>query len=101
MTKLGMNADAISSLATQLDGEAAKLQAVMVAVDQLVTRVGSEWHGTDAMQFADWWRSKHKVVLQRVHDSVAGLAQSAKNNVSEQRHISGADARGAVGATSV
>lgn len=92
MTKLGMNADAVSSLASQLDGEAAKLQTVIGTVEQLVSRVGNEWRGPDAMQFADWWHSKHRVILQRAHDSIAGLAQSARNNVVEQARVSGASA---------
>lgn len=92
MTRLGMNVDAIGTLATQLDGQAAAILQVMASVDGLVNKSQVEWRGVDAQQFTDWWRGKHRPTMQRVHDSIAGLAQSAKNNATEQQRASGVHA---------
>jgi uncharacterized protein YukE len=88
MTKLGMNADAVESLANKLDAHASGIGSAIAQIEALVNRATSEWRGNDAQAFSNWWHSKHKPALQRAHDSIAGLAQSAKNNVADQKGVS-------------
>ena len=99
MTKLGMNAEAVEALAQKLDMQAGQLQTAIGQIESLVNRAVNEWHGNDAQAFGNWWHSQHKPAMQRAHDAIAGLAQSAKNNVAEQRGVSntqGASGQGPV-----
>lgn len=96
MTKLGMDVEQISSLAERLAGQAHALDRVIAAVESLVARAGTDWHGQDAQDFAGWWHNKHKPALRSASSSVAGLARAARDNVAEQHRVSGATLPGAV-----
>lgn len=97
MTKLGMNDQEITALAGQLDGQAKSLDGIITAVESLVHRAVAEWQGQDARDFEGWWHNQHKPALQNATQSVAGLAQSARNNVSAQDRASAVSSGGAGG----
>jgi uncharacterized protein YukE len=93
MTLQGMDAGVVRDVANRVDAQAEQLLRAVSAIDNLVQQCAQAWRGQDAHDFVGWWQSQHKPALQRAHDSLAGLAQSARNNASDQdtaSHASGA-----------
>jgi len=93
-----MDVEAIRVLAAKLDGQAQRLTSVITHINGLVDGLPHVWSGPDAQDFVGWWQNKHRPALQGAHDSVAGLAQSAKNNAAEQEKTSSTS--GSSGSTS-
>jgi uncharacterized protein YukE len=87
-----MDVNAIQALAGQLDAEAQRLVGIIGSVESLVRRAGAEWHGPSSIQFAADWHNRYRPAMQRAHDSIAGLASSARNNAAEQVRASTAAA---------
>ena len=85
----GMDADAVRSAATRLDGEAVRLTSIISAIDNNVGHAEQVWRGHDLEQFVGWWRTQHRPALLRAHESITGLARSLVNNASDQDHASG------------
>lgn len=87
-TEVGMDTGLIREFATKLDQSAQQLATVISSVTAIVGRIQSVWVGPDANEFVGWWNNQHRPALQSAHDSVAGLAQSARNNASAQDTVS-------------
>jgi uncharacterized protein YukE len=101
-TKTGMDADAVRNLASKLDGEATRLSSAISHIDSLMSQVQSMWRGADAQRHVGWWQQQHRPQLMQAHQAIAGLAQSARNNASDQDQTSatGGASGHAVGSTS-
>jgi len=84
----GMDVDAVTSLAGQLDAQASQITSTINAIDGIVSNMEANWKGADASEFQGWWLSQHKPALQSAEQAVSGLAQSARNNVSAQQSAS-------------
>lgn len=88
MTKLGMDAAAIRGFAAQLDAEAHRVLGMVSAIDLLVRHIGIHWTGENAQRFVAEWQGQLRPSMQRAHDSIAGLAASARNNAAAQESVS-------------
>ncbi len=95
MSEAGMDVEVVRGIAAKLDGEAGRIAAVVTDVDRLLSGAHSDWLGRDAEQFVGWWNQQHRVALLALHDAIAGLAQSARNNASVQDTTSGSTEGGA------
>jgi len=95
----GMDVVAVRDIATKLDSEAAHLSGVIAAIDGAVTRLPGIWVGKDSSEFVGWWQHQHRPAIQKVHDSIAGLAVSARNNAADQEQASGGSSQGPAAAT--
>lgn len=96
---LGMDVDAVRGVATKLDALTHALAQILGAVDGLARHASSFWLGPDAHEFNDWWTNQHKPALERVHEAMRELAQSARNNADEQERASNGTAPVAASAT--
>ena len=85
----GMNVDQVENLGRQLQGKGDEIDALMNAINGLIDQLQTEWKGQDATEFKGWWDSQHRPALQALRDAIKGLGQSALNNASEQRQVSG------------
>jgi len=93
MTKLGMDAGEVRRFAGQLDAQAIRIQQIVAAVDGLVRLADAHWHGANGQRFHADWHGRERAQLLRAHDSIAGLAESARNNANDQATVSSADRR--------
>ena len=84
----GMDVDAVSSLAGQLDSQASHIQSVISAIDGIISSLEGSWRGADAVEFQGWWQSQHRPHMVAVEAAVSGLAQSARSNVAQQQQAS-------------
>jgi WXG100 family type VII secretion target len=97
MAKLGMDDQAVRALAGQLDGHAKAIAGLVGQIEGVVSRMHVSWHGDDATSFVNWWHNQHRPALQRAHDAITGLAQSARNNATEQDRVSAVATGGQAG----
>lgn len=83
----GMNPEEVEALGKELQTMA---EQVNTMCGQLSSKVGATtWVGPDATTFkGDWW-PKHEAHLRAVANDLHGFGQSALNNASEQRNVSG------------
>lgn len=83
----GMNPDEVEALGQQLKQMASQISDIC---GQLNSKVNSTtWVGPDANMFkGDWW-PQHQQHLNKVSQDLDGFGQSALNNASEQRNVSG------------
>ena len=89
MARMGMDVDEVERAGRDLKGLANDLRGLMSRIDGVVNNLPSIWEGKDANDFVqDWWPG-HKRNLDQVIGSIDGLGQSALNNASEQRNVSG------------
>ncbi|WP_022878981.1 CHAP domain-containing protein [Microbacterium sp. B19] len=95
-----MDVDEVERAASDLKARASDIDAITTRLDAVVNRLRDVWEGKDADEFVHQWWPQHKRVLQTVKDSVFGLGQSAQNNASEQRQVSGGSATSAGNAAS-
>lgn len=79
-----MDPQEVRILANRLRAQADALTAVANQVDGIVRNIGQSWHGPVATDFIGWWQNTHRPALLKAKDAVAGLAQSADNNASQQ-----------------
>jgi uncharacterized protein YukE len=89
MARLGMDVDQVESAGRALKDRAAAIDNVVVAIDKVVKTLPSVWEGPDAQKFVNEWWPEHRKQLVAAGTTVAGLGQSALNNASEQRDVSG------------
>ncbi|MDH6246235.1 WXG100 family type VII secretion target [Mycobacterium sp. OTB74] len=89
MAQLGMDADAVENAARQLKAQADQIGSLLAQIDKTVNGLSSIWHGQDATQFVTQWWPQHKKSLAAAQSAIAGLGQSAQNNATEQRQVSG------------
>ncbi len=85
----GMDFDTVEQLAHQLKAKAHDIEQIVGNIDRMVNELQGVWKGHDAAQFRDWWTSQHRPNLVRAREAIDGLGQSALNNASEQRQVSG------------
>jgi len=90
----GMDPQAVLSIATGLDSQSGHIQNTIVTVDGIVQNMMQNWHGSDAQTFLGWWQNQHRPALVAAGQSISGLAQSARNNVSQQETTSAPTAAG-------
>lgn len=89
MARMGMDVDQVASAGKALKERAAEIDALVGKLDGIVRAIPGAWVGPDAQQFVNEWWPEHKKTLQAASSHVAGLGQSALNNASEQREVSG------------
>lgn len=90
----GMDVDRIREIAQQLDGQAERLQGFVTVIDGLIQETIGTWNGNDAETFISWWHNQHRPAILRVHETLRGMADSARNNASEQERTSAATGSG-------
>jgi WXG100 family type VII secretion target len=84
----GMDVDAVTGMAGQLDSQASQIQSVISSIDGIISNMEGSWKGADALEFESWWQSQHRPAMVAVETAVTGLGQSARNNVSQQQTAS-------------
>ena len=84
----GMDVEAVSSLAGQLDTHASQINSTISAIDGIISNMEGSWKGRDAVEFQGWWQSQHRPHMLAVEHAISGLAQSARNNVQQQQAAS-------------
>ena len=89
MVRLGMDVEAVESVGRALKQRGDHVTAVVRAVDGLIETADAQWWGGRGREFVREWRTVHRPALLKVAGSVRGLGQSALNNASEQRDVSG------------
>ena len=89
MARMGMDVEAVESIAKGIQSDADRLGQLTTSIEALVRRLPGLWEGADAMRFVNDWWPQHRKTLGAVQESVRGLGQSALNNASEQRQASG------------
>jgi len=95
---IGMDTSEIEFLAVRLRNEAEAISGVVDALDRAVYDIGQNWRGPMASEWLGWWQGRHRPALCAAQASVAGLAQSADNNVKQQQQAS--SVQGGAGAAS-
>lgn len=90
MARMGMDVDAVESIARSIQGDADRLGQLTANVEALVRKLPGLWDGADASRFVQQWWPQHRKTLTAVQESVRGLGQSALNNAAEQRQASNA-----------
>ena len=99
MARMGMDVDQVESAGKELKARSQEIDALVAKVDGIVRKLPGVWDGPDAQQFVNEWWPEHKKTLAHVSTSVAGLGQSALNNASQQREVSGSNGGGGLGQT--
>lgn len=94
MARTGMDVDQISAAGNALKERAADIDALVAKIDGIVRNMPGVWDGPDSQQFVNEWWPEHKRTLVAASAHVAGLGQSALNNASEQREVSGSSGGG-------
>ncbi len=83
----GMNPDEVDRLGGDLQRIASDIAA---KIKEIESKIGStSWVGPDARKFKDEWWPGHRSSLKKIQSDLHGFGQSAKNNASEQRQVSG------------
>ena len=94
MARMGMDVEAVESIARGIQGDAERLGELTASVEALVRRLPGLWRGSDATRFVEQRWPQHRTTLAAVQESVRGLGQSALNNAADQRAASDATAGG-------
>ena len=89
MAQLGMDADVVEGLGHQLKQQAQEIGNVINQINHIVGQLESNWWGPDAQTFANDWWPQHRTELNNALNNIDGLGQSALNNATEQRNVSG------------
>lgn len=89
MARMGMDVDAVEQIGKALQSQANALGDLIRQMDGSVNHLPSIWEGKDANDFVQVWWPQHRKALQAAQQQVHGLGQSALNNASEQRNVSG------------
>lgn len=79
-----MDPDQVRGFASQLRGQAQRINAVVGSVDAIIHQIGHVWQGPSATEFISWWQQQHRPNLVRIEQEIVGLAQAADHNVAEQ-----------------
>ncbi|WP_155943224.1 hypothetical protein [Mycobacterium sp. 141] len=89
MARMGMDVDQVEAAGRQLKTQAGKIDALIKEINGVVTGLTSIWDGPDAKTFVNDWWPKHRQALVAAQHEIEGLGQSALNNASDQRNVSG------------
>jgi uncharacterized protein YukE len=84
-----MDPEVVEGIGNDLKRQGDAINQTISAINSLISRAEGAWHGHDAQEFKGWWESQHRPALHRAMEAVSGLGQSALNNASEQRQVSG------------
>ena len=95
---VGMDPAAIRRLATQLGNSAGQLEAVAVAVQQVIDDAVSQWEGVDGQDFVAAWSGQHRLQLNESAGAVRLLAETASLNADAQDETSSVAGTGLGGA---
>ena len=82
--RLGMNANAIRSLADQMSHVAESLSSVLGAVEASVRGAGASWSGEDAESFHSSWSAQYSPDIAAIITDISALANNARANAREQ-----------------
>lgn len=86
MALVGMDIEAVRTLATQMDTKASDIDAI---ANTLNSKLGNtEWLGTDATNFRNDWSSTHMASLRNVSNALKNAATAARSNATEQENAS-------------
>lgn len=97
MARMGMDADLVAQAGKALKDRAGEIDTLVAKLDGIVRSIHGVWEGPDSDQFVNEWWPEHKKTLVAASSHVAGLGQSALNNASEQRDVSGTHGGGSGG----
>lgn len=89
MARMGMDVDAVEGVGHELKRQASALGDLITQMERSVGTLPSIWDGKDASDFVQNWWPEHRRALVSAQQHVDGLGQSALNNASEQRNVSG------------
>lgn len=82
----GMNIQEVRTLATQLDGAASDIEALM---SRLTNQLNStSWVGNDREQFVGEWQGAHTTALRNVINGIQEAARKARVNADQQETAS-------------
>lgn len=95
-----MDSDVVRGIASKIDAEAARLNAIISSVDSLMGQIQQAWRGGTAQRHVGWWRDQHRPKLVKAQHDIAGLATSARNNANEQEQASAGSGGRAIGGPS-
>jgi len=85
---IGMDPQAVRTLATQLNSNADQIDALANA---LTSQLGNtQWVGTDATSFRTDWESRHRPQLMSVASALREAATRANVNAQQQEQTSSA-----------
>jgi hypothetical protein len=85
----GMNVTEIENLGRKLQQTYAEdVSRVMREIETLVNNTSGTWLGRDANDFRSWWPAKRNA-LKAIAADLHGFGQSALNNATEQKNVSG------------
>lgn len=83
----GMNPDEVDRLGNDLQSIAGNVGSMIKQIEQKIA--STTWVGPDANTFKNQWWPGHRSSLSKIQSELHGFGQSAKNNASEQRQVSG------------
>lgn len=83
----GMNPDEVEGLGQKLKQISNEIQNMISYLNNQV--MSTTWVGPDATTFKETWWPEHRTHLQNAANDLDGFGQSALNNATEQRTISG------------
>ena len=89
MARMGMDVDQVEAIGRQLQQLAGQILALEGQVNGKVHSLSGIWDGPDAQKFVNVWWPQHQKSLKAAAEAVKGLGQSALNQASEQRGVSG------------
>ncbi len=90
MARLGMDDVLVEQIGNKLKSIASGDIAQLIStIESQITLAVSNWDGKDAQDFQGYWQQQHKPALTNLQHAIDGLGQSALNNVTEQRSVSG------------
>ena len=88
MSMVGLNADAIRDVASQLRQQSDEVAAIRRAVDSLVDLAEQNWRGDDLRQFRQVWDQRLRHACLGLADHLGELAAVADRNVQAQVSVS-------------
>lgn len=100
MARMGMDVDQVEQTGRRLKNYANSIDTLVSQLDKVVNALPAVWQGPDAQRFVTQWWPEHRKSLVTAKSSIDGLGQSALNNASEQRQVSGEGGHASSAATS-
>ena len=90
MARLGMDDVLVEQIGNKLKSIASGDIAQLIStIESQITLAVSNWDGKDEQDCQGDWQQQQKPALTNLQHAIDGLAQSALNNVTEQRSVSG------------
>ena len=83
----GMNPDEVERLGNDLQTISANIGTLIKDIERKIG--ATTWVGPDSSTFKNQWWPGHRASLSKLQSELHGFGQSAKNNATEQRRVSG------------